>query len=182
MVTIGTHGAKGRDPFFLGSNTYKVVNHLKVPVLAVQGTATDPNYKKVFMPLDETFNTREKIPYAKLIAQVFDAELSITGLQKHTDKESVHHLHAIINQAGSYVSDEVRKVSTHIHPSKNNAADTLRYAEEQKADLIVIMSEQERTLSGLFLGPYAQQVVNASRIPVLIVPPRVSLVMTSVSI
>jgi hypothetical protein len=31
----------------------------------------------------------------------------------------------------------------------------------------VIMSEQEKTLSNIFLGPYAQQMINNSHIPVL---------------
>lgn len=182
LIVIGTHGVKGKDSFFLGSNTYRVVNHMKVPVLAVQEAAAEPAYRRVFMPLDETFHTREKIPYGMLLARSYDAELSITGLQKHHDKDSVHHLQAIVNQAGNYVSEEVNRVTTDIVDSKNYAADTLRVAEEQKADIIVIMSEQEKTLGGLFLGPYAQQVVTAARMPVLIVPPRVSLVMTSVSI
>lgn len=182
LIVIGTHGVKGRDSFFLGSNAYKVVNHLKVPVLAIQATAKNPYYELIFMPLDETFHTREKIPYAKMIAEKYDSTLSITGLQKHQDQESVKHLKAIINQAEHYVRENLHKVTTRIEGSRNNAEDTLRLAEQEKADLIIIMSEQEKTLSGLFLGPYAQQVVNASKIPVLIIPPRVSLVMSDVSI
>jgi nucleotide-binding universal stress UspA family protein len=35
------------------------------------------------------------------------------------------------------------------------------------ADLIAIMTEQETTTANIFLGPYAQQMVNHSPIPVL---------------
>lgn len=182
LIVIGTHGVKGRDSFFLGSNAYKVVNHLKIPVLTVQSMAKNPEYRKIFMPLDETLHTREKVPYAKLFAEKYNAELVITGLQKHRDQDSVKHLSAIVGQAVNYVSDSVTKVSSDVCESKNNAADTLKCAEDKKADLIVIMSEQEKSLSGLFLGPYALQIVNASTIPVLIVPPKVVTVMSHVSI
>ena len=39
------------------------------------------------------------------------------------------------------------------------------------ADLIVVMTEQEKTISNmLFLGPYSQQMIILSPLPVLIVP------------
>ncbi len=43
----------------------------------------------------------------------------------------------------------------------------LGYAEENEIDMIMIMTEQGTTTANMFLGPYAQQVVNNARIPVL---------------
>ena len=53
----------------------------------------------------------------------------------------------------------------------NIAKATMDYAKEQKGDMIVIMNEQEINDTGFFLGPYAQQVVNHSDIPVLSLRP-----------
>ena len=47
----------------------------------------------------------------------------------------------------------------------------LGYAEEVKADLVVINTEQDRIISQLFLGTNAQQIVNKSQIPVLCIHP-----------
>ena len=44
---------------------------------------------------------------------------------------------------------------------------TIDYARKTEADIIVIMTEQEMTTANLFLGAYAQQMVNHSPIPVL---------------
>jgi hypothetical protein len=44
------------------------------------------------------------------------------------------------------------------------------------------MSEQEKTFKGIFLGPYAQQLVNISTRPVLTIPPKVHMVMKGVSV
>ena len=65
----------------------------------------------------------------------------------------------------SYVKKQVEK-------GKNVTTATLEYAEEVGADLIAIMTEQEKSLTSLFLGTYAQQMINESKIPVLTVRPR----------
>jgi hypothetical protein len=47
---------------------------------------------------------------------------------------------------------------------------TLDYANRVDADLISIMTEQERNPSNLLLGSYAHQMINKSYIPDLLIP------------
>jgi nucleotide-binding universal stress UspA family protein len=54
---------------------------------------------------------------------------------------------------------------------ENLATVTMKHAKKRKSDLIVIMTEQEENFSGILMGPYAQQVVNHSKIPVLSITP-----------
>ncbi|MFA5194156.1 MAG: universal stress protein, partial [Bacteroidales bacterium] len=54
----------------------------------------------------------------------------------------------------------------------NITSATIKYAEQIDADLIIIMTEQEEELSNIWLGPYAQQMVNNSPIPVMSVHPK----------
>jgi nucleotide-binding universal stress UspA family protein len=49
----------------------------------------------------------------------------------------------------------------------NVAASILRYMEENKVDLISIMTDQGTTTANKFLGAYSQQLINNSVIPVL---------------
>jgi nucleotide-binding universal stress UspA family protein len=42
-----------------------------------------------------------------------------------------------------------------------------RYATRSKCDLIVINTGHESKITGIFLGAFAQQIVNYSKIPVL---------------
>jgi nucleotide-binding universal stress UspA family protein len=64
------------------------------------------------------------------------------------------------------------KYTTAFIEAENTTLSTIEYANEVNADLIVIMTEQEKTLSNIFLGPYAQQMVNQSHIPVLTISVR----------
>ena len=54
---------------------------------------------------------------------------------------------------------------------KNLASATLEYAKQKDADLIIIMTEQESS-SGFLAGPYSQQTINQSSIPILSVRPQ----------
>ena len=68
--------------------------------------------------------------------------------------------------------NEIEHVTKYVTVSKNVTADTLDYANAVQADMIAIMTEQEKNLSSLILGTYAQQMINQSRIPVLTVRPK----------
>lgn len=182
LVVIGTHGVKGRDPIFSGPNAYKIVNSQKIPVLTVPGGTASPYYKKIFLPLDGSFHTREKLPYAMWIAEKSKGQVVAAAFETHQDKESLHHMQAILQQTIQYMQQHQIPSGGYEKETKNLAQDTLLGAEVNQADLIVIMSEQEKTLAGIFSGPIAQQIVQNSTLPVLTIPPRVSLVMTNVSI
>jgi nucleotide-binding universal stress UspA family protein len=48
---------------------------------------------------------------------------------------------------------------------------TMNFAESKGGNLIVMMTEQESNLTGFLMGPFAQQIVNHSKIPVLSISP-----------
>lgn len=181
-LVIGMHGIKGRDPYFMGGNAYKIVNTTQVPVLQVDKHATTPNYKTIVLPIDSSFHTREKIPYAAALAKKYGAEIKIIVLQTSRDGEIRDHVQKVQYQVEKYIADHGVPFSTTVRSSDNLADDTLEFADEVNADLLIIMSEQEKTFKGLFLGPFAQQLVNISTRPVLTIPPKVHMVMKGVSI
>ncbi len=181
IIVLGI-GGKGRDGYFDGSHAYRIVDQMNIPLLVVRENQQAKDYRVITTPLDETFHTREKLPYVTLIANAFDAKVSVIGLQTHTDKDSSNHMQAIMRQASQYVQMKVKEYQDKLIPSKNEVTDLVKSASEDNADLLVIMSSHEKSLSNLFSGPYAQQVTDKSGAPVLICPIRVSLVMGAVSI
>jgi nucleotide-binding universal stress UspA family protein len=181
IIVLGI-GGKGRDGYFDGSHAYRIVDSMNIPLLAVRETQQVKDYKVITTPLDETFHTREKLPFVSLMANAFDSKVSVIGLQTHTDKDSTNHMQAIMRQASQYIQMKVKQYQDQLIPSKNEVTDLVKKANEDNADLLVIMSSHEKSLSNLFSGPYAQQVTDKSNAPVLICPIRVSLVMGAVSI
>ncbi len=181
-VVIGMHGVKGRDPYFMGGNAYKIVSTTKVPVLQVDKNAPGPDYKTIVLPIDSSFHTREKVPYATNLARKYGAELRLLVLQTSRDSEIRDHVTKVQYQVEKYIHEHGVRFQSSVRNSENLADDTLEFADEVDAHLIIIMSEQEKTFRGLFLGPYAQQLVNVSTRPVLTIPPKIHMVMSGVNI
>lgn len=181
-VVIGMHGVKGRDSYFMGGNAHRIVNSTNVPVLQVDKHAHTSDYRTILMPIDSSFHTREKIPYATALAKKYNAEIRLIALQTSRDEEIRQNVLKVLNQVEKYIGDSGVPFQTAVRNSDNLADDTLEYADEINADLIVIMSEQEKTLKGLFLGSYAQQLVNQSTRPVLTIPPKIHMVMSNVNV
>ena len=48
---------------------------------------------------------------------------------------------------------------------------TAEYAQTHGTDLIIIMTDQDENITGRLMGPYAQQIVNHSKIPVMSIQP-----------
>jgi len=181
MMVLGV-GGKNRDGFFDGPHAYRIVDAISIPLLVVKEDQKAKEYKIITTPLDQTFHTREKLPFVTLMASAFDAKVSVIGLQTNTDKETSSHMQAIMRQASQYVQMKVRQYQDRLIASKNEVGDLVKHANEDQADLLVIMSSHEKTFSTMFSSPYAQQVLDKSNTPILICPIRVSLVMNSVSI
>ena len=66
-----------------------------------------------------------------------------------------------------YLEEENVKFVAKSIDAENITNASINYAKTIDADIIVIMTEQEMTTSNLFLGAFAQQMVNHSPIPVL---------------
>jgi nucleotide-binding universal stress UspA family protein len=54
---------------------------------------------------------------------------------------------------------------------KNRATATIEYVQKVNGDLITIMTDQDAELSGFFLGPYSQQIIHLSNVPVVAIKP-----------
>ncbi|MCS6979828.1 MAG: universal stress protein [Flavobacteriales bacterium] len=181
-IVIGMHGLKGRNSFFMGGHAYKIVNSTKVPVLQVEQDARNLDYKTIVMPIDSSFHTREKVPYVAMLAQKFQSLVKIPALLTSSSTEARNNLTKVMHQVEQYLNTRGIRTEAELIQSGNLAKETLSYAESCQADLIVIMSEQEISIKGLFLGPFAQQIVQQSRIPVFTIPPKVEMLISRVSI
>jgi nucleotide-binding universal stress UspA family protein len=122
---------------------------------------------RIVLPIDSTQETRQKIPVAADIAKLFNSEIHILSLYSTTLKSVHRRVDNYTLQVKQFLGEQgIRNVSA-IKESDNITRSTLDYSEEIRAGLIIIMTEQETTTANLFLGTYAQQMINQSTIPVL---------------
>jgi nucleotide-binding universal stress UspA family protein len=170
LIVLSTYGESGFDELFIGGNAYKIISHSKNPVITVRKSKTSSALDKIVLPLDFTFETREKVPYTVELAKLFNAEIHLLTVRESKLKSIEKKLHKYAEQIVSYF--DIHKVPYKVEHLKGaNITDMiLDYAVSVNADLISIMTEQENSFSNLLLGTYAHQMINKASIPVLSFP------------
>ena len=170
MIVIGTNGASGFEKFFIGSQAARIVQDSPCPVLTMrQGYNFHKRLERIVVPLRVNSNSRQKVPPAATMAKIFGSEVHILGLLDLKEEESA--LRTYIGQSIDYLEREKVPYQFEIRTYSTYSDTVLKYADDIKADLVIINTEQDRVISQLFLGTNAQQVVHKSQIPVLCIHP-----------
>jgi nucleotide-binding universal stress UspA family protein len=173
LVVAGTHGASGFEEFWIGSNANRIVSALRKPVITIRGgVSINRNLEKIVLPLDSTPETRQKVPFTAYMAKIFDAEVHILKVNSSEVAAIITRINSYSDQVKKHLDEEnVRYVIKSIE-ADNVTDSTINYALNINANMISIMTEQEISAKNLLLGPYAQQMVNHSPIPVLSIHPQ----------
>ena len=170
LTVLSTHGTSGFEELFIGGNAYKITSHSRNPVITVRRSKIPSNIDNIVLPLDMTFQTREKVPYTVEFAKKFGSKIHLLTIRLSNLKSIEKRLHQYAEQVASYLdSHKIPYTVEHLHGS--NLTDlTLDYSRTINADLISIMTEQEKSSSNLLLGNFAHQMINKAYIPVLSFP------------
>jgi nucleotide-binding universal stress UspA family protein len=172
IIVMGTHGTSGWAEFFIGSNTYKVVTQATCPVLSVQHHASKNGFRKIVLPIDDSIPSRQKVAHAVEFAKHYGAIVHVVGLITVDEPEIHKKFDVMMKQVNEYLHKHDVPFENTILVGSNIAKMVMKYANDIEADLIIIMTEQEESVTGFIVGPYAQQVVNHSHIPVLSITPQ----------
>jgi nucleotide-binding universal stress UspA family protein len=170
VVSASTHGASGFEELFIGSNALKIIAATEQPVFTLR-KPVPKNITKIVLPIKLHRATRQKATIAGDIAELFGAELHVIAISTNRNKRDMERLESYAKQVDSYFNarnlKSVRK--TIVGESLPNL--TCNYAEAVSAELITIMSSAVDKWN-VFLGSYAQQMVNKASIPLLNITPQ----------
>ncbi|MBK9291598.1 MAG: universal stress protein [Bacteroidetes bacterium] len=168
LIVVGTHGASGFEEFWIGSNANRIVTAAERPIITIRGGVDmHKTIRRIVMPIDSTVESRQKVPFTALIARYYDAEIHVLALFSSPLAELRDVVREYVNQVKIYLSENNIR-HTVVELEADNLTDvTIAYAIKVEANLISIMDEQETTTANIWLGPYAQQMINHSPIPVL---------------
>lgn len=174
-IIMGSNGAAGVEQI-IGSNASRVIRHSTQPVVVVKEKAIGNGYEKIVLPIDTTFETRQKVTWAIHLAKKFNSTIHVI-FETEDDEFTRSKVFAAVNSVQTILEKNdvnyvVRSLDDEKYP-ENFAKDTLYYADEIDADLIMIMTQQETGFSEFIIGSYAQQIVNQSRrVPVMCINPK----------
>ncbi len=167
LIVMGTHGISGYKELFLGSNSQRVVTLSEVPVLTMQKESKTLEFKNILIPIDNALHSREKVNMAMIIADLFGAAIHLIGLPCSKDIKELDEIKIKLESVEKIISADKLSYKTTIVNGENLAQISLKYANENNCDLIIINTGHESKITGIFLGAFAQQIVNHSKVPVL---------------
>lgn len=172
LIVMGTHGYSPLEELVIGSNALKVLTKSHCPTMAMSSEALHEGYNKILLPIDTSAHTRQKVNYTLEMAKKFNAMVCALALLSQGEEHEKPSIELIIHQIEKLAKEKGVSFSSDVlNNVKNRATATVDYTQKIDADLLVIMTDQDAELSGFFLGPYAQQVIHLSKVPVIAIKP-----------
>lgn len=165
LIFMGAHGLNGFQPYWIGSNALRVISASNCPVISVQADSAQTDFKNIILPLDNSSETRQKVPYAAVMALAFGATIHILSVSKDKTEETRNRIEIYGKQTLKYLTDIGIKVTYDLRQGSSVAQTCIDFALERNAGLIMMMTETES--NNWFMGTLAQQLVNHSPVPIL---------------
>ena len=165
LMYLGTHGKVGMQKL-TGSFAIKVVTSSPVPVVVVQKRPFAEGYKKMVLPITSDAGPWEKTKWAAFMAKNFKSSVHIYRLSDPELDEAVNILTSHFDKED--ISYQVSKSG-----GGNFSRQVLDYATSVNADLIMIMTNPDKSFTKFLLGSYDEEMIfNAAQIPVMCINPR----------
>jgi len=174
LIIMGTHGTSGVKEFIAGSNAFRVVRDSGCPVLTIQKKIANNKIKNIVLPIRLEINSRQKVELVATLAKIYSAKILITGYLKDSDERDEQKVKQYCAQVEALLNKETIAFKTFLLKDKNFTKAIINHAKKQKADMVAVMTTHNFSLDQLLNGPYAEQFVNHSKIPILSVPDRIS--------
>jgi nucleotide-binding universal stress UspA family protein len=173
LVVMGTHGIKGTQKLF-GSWALKVIVGSSVPFIVVQDKPkTHEKYTNIVFPIDFKSENKEKLYWAIYFGKYFNSKVHLFKYPV-SDKSLQKKINTNLNFAIRFLIQNNLDYEIH-SPEKTSDfnKDTIAFAKQINADLILIMTTKYITLIDYMFGAREQQIIaNSEKIPVMCVNPK----------
>lgn len=166
MIIGSTHGASGFEELFIGSNAHRIIASSQLPTMVIRNGVAPKSFDKILLPIDDTIETRQKVPFTAELAKNFDAKIIVQTIYPTPDAQTKNKVKAYQDQVTEYLDKE--KITYEVKEYEGGIVkNVLECAREYDVDLIAVMAEEERTLSSFVLGTNVMELTRKSNVPTL---------------
>jgi len=167
IIVMGTHGKKGIRKNYIGSEAISVVKNASCPILTIPGRWQKTDFEKVLFPVRITSGTVVKYFYSRPIIEKNNSKIFLLGLTDQKYPGDVKEIATLMDKIKFHLQNDKVVFQSAICQSKDFPNETLKISKEYKVDLIILNINFEDGYKPYYLGPYAQQVLSHSQIPIL---------------
>ncbi len=174
FAIMGTHGIKGMQKF-TGSWALKVIVGSEAPFIVVQDSPKSGELSNIVFPVDYKFSEKEKLVWADFLFKYFKSKIHLCYIE-YSDPLFKKKVNSNIITAKRFLSDKGVSYNIIKLDGKNLYDETVKYAEEINADLIMITTTKNISLHDYMLGASEQKMIaNEKKIPIMTINPRTDL-------
>ena len=173
LLILGTHGSSGFEEFLVGTNAFRIVSSIASPVITVKyNYEIQRGCRKILLPITHTTQTLQKIVITADLARTTGADINILALNSSGLKSVQRLVDSNVAKVEKYLDEKGVNYVVDTINTKNIASDIIEHARKVEADLIAIMTDIQDQANSILLGPFAQQLVSYSPVPVLSMHPK----------
>jgi nucleotide-binding universal stress UspA family protein len=173
LLIVGTHGSSGFEEYWIGTNAFRIVSSIATPVITVKyNYEIQRGYRKILLPIYNTAQTLQKIVFSADLARATGADINLLALNSSGLKSVQRIVDSNVSKAEKYLEQKGVNYVVDAINTKNIAGDIIEHARSIDADLIAIMTDIQDQANSILLGPFAQQLVSYSPVPVLSMHPK----------
>lgn len=159
LLVMGTHGVVGMQ-HITGAWAVKVITSSPVPVIIVQKkNISEKGYKTVVFPIDAKRETKQKVIHTVSLAKYFGSTVHLFA-----SEEKDEFLINARNNNIAWAENMFKKNGVEYkvaHATGNHAKQTIKYASQVGADLIVILTDDgELNVTEIVLGAEEEKIIN----------------------
>lgn len=167
LVIMGSHGVSGKEEWFIGSNTQKVVRKLNNNILVVKNKF---DYNKVKKAVFATgLNETDKLAFKRFleftkIFQLDEVHVVTIDTRSYFTQPTI-----LVKEVFEdfKVLGETTNIETHFYPDYNITKGIEHFAQDYDMDLIGISNNVRHPLKRFLQGSNVELLVNHSSVPIL---------------
>jgi nucleotide-binding universal stress UspA family protein len=153
----------------LGENANKLISNATFPVMTCRTVRHPIRFRNLLLPIDLTRNTHEKIDLILRFAREFDCHIHLLAVSEFLEEWTVTKKQLLrrLEDAADHIRKEGLRCSTEVIRHDYVSNSVIEYAEEIKADALVVMAGKQKPFSKLLFGSRTGKVIAGSTIPVI---------------
>lgn len=156
----------------IGSNSRQIMFEARRPVITVHGMNHRDGCDRIVFPVDLTKETRQKTGHVIRMAKLFGSEVNVVMVHEEETKRDRVTLSVYERQVTDRLKNAGIKHTVDHIAGKHVGSSLIEYSKKVDADLIVIMSQAETGVKEFFMGSDADQILNRSEVPVMVINPK----------
>lgn len=172
LLIIPTSKNEKSKNHFSTNDACKLIDKIERLVLTIPETYKQVDFSKILVPIDTSFETRQKVPYAVRFGKLSRSIMHVLGVSNENGKDATVLIQNYIRQVSDNMVEKGFDCEIDYSLGGNPTDQALQYAIKNSCGLIVIMTEQEVSLTTFFKGRYSDQLVKKSDVPVLSIHPK----------